>query len=101
MDISAISSAYKADAASISSATSATDDNGFSSILGGVMESLSETNALQNAADAETISFALGESDNVHDLLIAQQKANTALQYTVTVRNQLISGYNTIMNMQI
>ena len=58
-------------------------------------------NKLQNDASAQAISFALGETDNVHDLLIAEQKANLALQYTVAIRNQFISGYNTIMNMQI
>ena len=65
------------------------------------MNMVDDTNSLQNNASAEAVSFALGESDNVHDLLIAERKANLALQYTVAVRNQFISGYNTIMNMQI
>lgn len=80
--------------------TSATDGS-FDTILSNAMKMVDDTNSLQNNASAEAVSFALGESDNVHDLLIAERKANLALQYTVAVRNQFISGYNTIMNMQI
>ena len=45
-------------------------------------------------------SFALGESE-IHDLAIAQQKANIALQYTVAVRDRFISPYQEIMQIQI
>ena len=62
-------------------------------ILDSMMNALNETNTLQNQAEASAIQFALGESDNMHDLLVAQTKANTALQYTVAVRDKLIE-YN-------
>lgn len=73
----------------------------FSSILDGAMKSLEETNALQNTAQGEEIRFAMGESENTHDLLIAAAKASVALQYTVAVRDRLIEGYNQIMQMQV
>ena len=76
-------------------------NNSFDQVLAGAMQMVDDTNTLQNNASAEAISFALGETDNVHDLLIAEKKANLALQYTVAIRNQFISGYNIIMNMQI
>ena len=50
-----------------------TDDNktnSFDSILSAMMQSVDETNDLQNKAESEEIRFALGESDNTHDLLI-------------------------------
>lgn len=104
MDISALSGLYKttADTTAVRSA-SQTDvtDGSFESILNNAMKMIEDTNTLQNDASAQAISFALGETDNVHDLLIAEQKANMALQYTVAIRNQFITGYNTIMNMQI
>ncbi len=73
----------------------------FSSVLDAAMGLVKETNALQNARQNEVIRFELGLSDNTHDLMIAQQKAAVALQYTTAVRDRFIEGYNTIMNMQI
>ena len=73
----------------------------FGAIFDSVMNMVGETNTLQNKASAEEIKFALGEADNAHDLMIAQQKAGIALQYTVAVRDRFLQSYQTIMNMQI
>lgn len=78
-----------------------TGEESFGSILSSVMESLEETNDLQNKAEAEEIRFAMGESENTHDLLVAEAKANIALQYTVTVRDRLIDGYKELMQMSV
>ena len=43
----------------------------------------------------------MGEATNTHDLQVAQYKANSALQFTVAVRDKLIEAYKEIMNMQI
>jgi flagellar hook-basal body complex protein FliE len=77
------------------------EDDSFGSILSSMMQSVDETNDLQNTAESEEIRFALGESENTHDLLIAETKANIALQYTVAVRDKLVDGYKEIMQMQI
>ena len=79
----------------------ATDDNSFSSVLSSAMDMVSETNDLQNNAQSEAIRFALGQSENTHDLTTAQTKALTAIQYTVAVRDKIIDAYKEIMNMQI
>lgn len=73
----------------------------FSSVLDSAMGLVKETNELQNARQNEVIRFELGLSDNTHDLMIAQQKAAVALQFTTAVRDRFIEGYNTLMNMQI
>lgn len=99
-DISSIYSAYN-DTLSSLSGISEESTGDFSSILDSMINSLNETNTLQNQAEASAIQFALGESDNMHDLLVAQTKANTALQYTVAVRDKLIEAYQQIMQMQI
>lgn len=77
------------------------DKDTFGTIFDAMMKSLSETNELQHASQAEKVKFALGESENTHDLMIAASKANIALQYTVAVRDRLIEGYNQIMQMQV
>ena len=73
----------------------------FSSLLDSAMERLNETNTLANNADTAQMNFAMGYSDNTHDLVIAQQKAALSLQYTVAIKNQLLASYKEIMNMQI
>lgn len=78
-----------------------TKDESFGSIFSSMMNSLEETNALQNKAQSEEIRFAMGESENTHDLLIAESKANIALQYTVAVRDKLIEGYRELMQMSV
>lgn len=77
------------------------EDQGFSTVFQSALDMLQETSDLQNQAESEEIKFALGLSDNTHDLQIAQEKANIALQYTVAVRDKVIEGYKEIMNMQI
>lgn len=88
----------------LSSSTKVQESNSedaFSSILSSAMKMIKETNDLSNAANAEQMNFALGYSDNTHDLAIAQQKAALSLQYTVAVKNKVIEAYKEIMNMQI
>lgn len=77
------------------------DSETFSDVLSAAINSINETNDLQNNAESEEIRFALGESTNTHDLLIAETKASVALQYTVAVRNKMLEVYKEIMQMQI
>lgn len=73
----------------------------FSDVLSAMMNSVDETNDLQNAAEQAEIQFALGESENTHDLLIAETKAAVALQYTVAVRDKVIDAYKELMQMSV
>ena len=65
------------------------------------INNISETNSYLSDAENEKIKFAMGESENTHDLTIAMQKASTSLQYTIAVRDKIVEAYNTIMQMQI
>ena len=77
------------------------DNNSFSSIFGRAMENINTTNAYLSDAENEEIKWALGETNNNHDLSIALQKAQTALQYTIAVRDRALSAYREITQMQI
>ncbi|MBQ7147144.1 MAG: flagellar hook-basal body complex protein FliE [Pseudobutyrivibrio sp.] len=74
---------------------------GFQSMLDSVMKLMEDTNTLQKNANREQVAFALGETDNTHDLMIAEKKAGIALQYTVAVRDRILESYQQIMQMQI
>ncbi len=76
-------------------------DKSFDSVFKAAMNMLDETNALTNKAEEMEIQFLLGDAVNTHDLQVAQKKANTALQYTVAVRDKVIEAYNSIINMQV
>lgn len=103
MDISSLSvinADYYNEVANRHISTQQTEES-FSSILDSAINMINETNELRNVADSEQIRFALGEAENTHDLLIAETKALTALQYTVAVRDKALEAYKEIMNMQI
>lgn len=72
----------------------------FESIFDSVLNQVNETNELTNAAEEEQIKFLLGESDNTHDLQVAQAKANVSLSYTVALRKGILDAYKEIMNLQ-
>lgn len=76
------------------------EEESFEQLLSSAMNLVGETNQLSNAAEEEEIRYAMGESDNLHDLQVAQQKANVSLQYTVAVKNTALEAYRTLMNMQ-
>ena len=73
----------------------------FEAFLNTAIDNINTTNNYLSNAENEEIRFALGETENTHDLTVALQKASTALQYTVAVRDKLLEAYKEIMNMQI
>lgn len=42
-----------------------------------------------------------GKNDNVHSLMIAQEKSSILLQFTMQVRNQLMDAYKEIMRLPV
>lgn len=104
MDISSITnigSRAIADAASKASTRGVNTDEGFTSLFNSMLSNIGETNALLNAQEEEEMKFALGISENTHDLSIASAKASTALSYTVALRDKFLEAYKELMQMQI
>lgn len=73
----------------------------FDAVLNTAIDNIKTTNSYLSDAEDENIKFALGETESTHDLMIALQKASTALQYTVAIRDRLLDAYKEIMQMQI
>lgn len=73
----------------------------FDSFLKTAIDNIKTTNNYLSDWEDEEIKFALGETENTHDLTIAMQKASIALQYTVAIRDKLLEAYKEIMQMQI
>lgn len=104
MDISSfynISSGAVREAIESSPLASQESTGEFADIFDKAIENLNLTNSYLSDAENEELRWALGETENTHELSIALQKASTALQYTVAVRDKLLEAYREIMQMQI
>ena len=64
-------------------------------------ESLENVNSLQIESDNTKKSMVLGDVDNLHEVMIASEKAGIALQMTLTIRNKVVEAYKEIMRMQV
>ena len=70
----------------------------FSSLL---MEAINNVNKTQKSSDEYKDMLAIGQLDNLHDLTIASEKADVALQLTLGIRNKVVDAYKEIMRIQI
>lgn len=77
------------------------DGTMFSALLDSAINNINTTNSYLSDAENEKLKWALGETENTHDLTIAMEKASTALQYTVAIRDRLLEAYRELMQMQI
>ncbi len=75
--------------------------NSFSYILNSAIDNVNLTNSYLSDAENEKLKFAMGETENTHDLVIAMNKASTALQYTVAIRDKFLESYKELMNLQV
>lgn len=71
---------------------------GFADML---KDMVNQTNQLQNDADNSMVQFATGQVDNIHDVMIATEKASLAMNLTIQVRNKLLDAYQEIIRMQV
>jgi len=52
-------------------------------------------------ASAETNKLLLGETDNIHQSMIAMQESGLAFTMLVEVRNKLVQSYQELMRMPV
>jgi len=64
-------------------------------------DSLNRVNDLQLESEDWSTRFAAGETDNIHQVMIAGEKADIALQLATAVRQKIMDAYTEIMRMQI
>ena len=80
--------------------TSENGNTSFDNMFQALVNQVDETNNYSNAAQQEEMAYSLGLTNNTSDLMVAQQKANLSLQYTVAIRNHVMDAYKEIMNLQ-
>ncbi len=97
--IDRVSQIYKQNAQALKGSTG--DRTAFEAIYNAAKSVVSDTTSLQNASRQITEDFIVGKTDNIHEVMIAAEKANVALQFTVELRNKAIEAYKEIMRLQI
>jgi len=66
-----------------------------------LQNSINNVNQLQNEADAAIAGLASGQQKDIHNTLIAMEKASVAFRFMMEVRNKVISAYETVMRLQV
>lgn len=70
----------------------------FKDIFTQALSSIEETSA---AKEADSYNLAIGEIDNIADVMINSQKAEVALQMAVQLRNKILDAYSEVMRMNV
>lgn len=71
---------------------------GFGQIL---KDSVAEVNKLQLDAGKAIENLASGKVENVHEAMIAMEKASVSFNLMLEVKNKLLSAYDEMMRMQV
>lgn len=79
------------------SAPTAKVSGGFGEALARMVDSAEQSQSASNAA----VAHMLDGTGDVHDAMIALQRAELTLQLTVQVRNKLVQAYQDIMRMPV
>jgi flagellar hook-basal body complex protein FliE len=70
----------------------------FGDTLKGMVSSI---NDLQVTSEDTATRFVAGQVDDVHDAMVAMEKAALSFQFMVEVRNRLVEGYQQVMRMHV
>jgi flagellar hook-basal body complex protein FliE len=102
MSLSAVNNLLNFNNYGVNSGSSAVEskNNTFDDLFQAAMNMVNKTNQYSKAAQEQETAYSLGLTDDPANLLIAQQKANVTLQYTVAIRNHVLDAYKEIMNLQ-
>lgn len=76
----------------------AAPSEGFGKVLDGLIASV---DAKQDISQAMTRKVLLGETDQIHQSVIAMQEASVSFSLMVEVRNKLVESYQELMRMQV
>lgn len=63
--------------------------------------SLEKVNTMQGQADLAVKELVAGRSKNIHETLLAVERADSSLKLMMQVRNKILDAYREIMRMQV
>lgn len=66
-----------------------------------VKKAVGEVNELQAEGDVLAQKLATGDVEDIHEVMLALNKASMAFGLTVQVRNKVVESYQEVMRMQV
>lgn len=75
-----------------------TGPKAFDNVVGSLIK---EVDQKEKVAAAETNKMLLGETDNIHQSMIAMQEAGMAFNLMVEVRNKLVQSFQELIKMPV
>jgi flagellar hook-basal body complex protein FliE len=72
-----------------------------SSFFEALQKSMEEVNENQLQADSSIKDLMAGKSKNIHETMLAIQKADLSLKTMMQVRNKILEAYKEVMRMQV
>lgn len=81
--------------------TSVNSDHQTKSFASMLSDAIEQVNTYQSESQKLTNELVTGQVEDVHQVMIAAQKASLSLQLTVQVRNKIVESYQEIMRMQV
>lgn len=96
MNINAINSSMPLAPTTLQTPSEAQGD--FANIL---KNSIANMNNVEALADQKTTDLINGDIEDLHEVMIAAQKASITIETTVQVQKKVIDAYNEIMRMQV
>ena len=76
-------------------------ESGVPSFKNTLIGMMNEVNALQQEAGETVQGVATGEVQDLHEAVIAMQKADVSFKFMMEVRNKLVEAYQDVMRMQL
>ena len=70
----------------------------FTALLGKALEPVRATAA---EAQVQSVGLLTGQTDQIHSVVLAAEKADLALRLTLQIRNKVLDAYQEIMRMQV
>ena len=66
-----------------------------------LIQQANELDTKLSDADMQVRQLAVGDNSNIHQVMMALEKARLSLELVVQVRNKVLEGYQSLMQMQI
>jgi flagellar hook-basal body complex protein FliE len=66
-----------------------------------LQQSVERLDALENHAEAQVQRLLLGEDVELHQVVLAGERAGLALELAMSVRNKVVDAYQEVMRMQV
>lgn len=86
------------DQVGIGGSHSAGSEGGF---LDSLKDAIAKTNDVQLQANEAVEKLMTGESQNVHQTMVALQRADVSFQLMMQIRNKIVGAYEEIQRMQV